>query len=206
MLRALVTGGQGFIGRHLGHALRRGGVDVWTLGRTQSPAATDAVHVVLDEGSWDSHALDHILEDVAPDCIFHLAGRARGTPAEITHANVELLDGLLRALRRTGLRPRLVVAGSAAEYGSAIREDEAVRETAICSPQSAYGASKQAQTRAALAYADVSGTSVLVARIFNPLGANMPTHLAIGDFASQIAAMPRSGGPCGSATSTSAAT
>jgi GDP-4-dehydro-6-deoxy-D-mannose reductase len=35
---------------------------------------------------------------------------------------------------------------------------------------------------------------VLVARIFNALGPNMPIHLAIGDFACQIAAMPRSRG------------
>jgi len=104
------------------------------------------------------------------------------------------MQGLLRALGRTTLQPRLVIAGSAAEYGSAIRDGEPVRETAVCAPQSAYGSSKQAQTRAALDYADAGGTSVLVARIFNPLGANMPTHLAIGDFANQIASMPRDHG------------
>jgi GDP-4-dehydro-6-deoxy-D-mannose reductase len=194
MRSALVTGGQGFIGRHLANALRRRGVDVSTLGRRQSADTTSTTHIVLVEASWDSRALDRVLEDAAPDCIFHLAGKVRGTPTELTHANVDLLHSLLRGLRRTALRPRLVVAGSAAEYGSAIRDDEAIRETAICAPLSAYGASKQAQTRAALAYADITGASVLVARIFNPLGANMPTHLAIGDFASQIASMPREGG------------
>jgi GDP-4-dehydro-6-deoxy-D-mannose reductase len=149
---------------------------------------------VLEEASWDSPALNRFLEDAAPDCIFHLAGKARGTPAELTHANVGLIQGLLRALRRTTLRPRLVIAGSAAEYGAAIRDGEPICETAICAPLSANGASKHAQTRAALAYADVTGTSVLVARIFNPLGPNMPSHLAMGDFANQIASMPRDHG------------
>jgi GDP-4-dehydro-6-deoxy-D-mannose reductase len=123
-----------------------------------------------------------------------LAGKARGTLAELTHANLGLLQGLLRTFRRTGLRPQLVLAGSAAEYGSAIRDGEPIRETAVCAPLSAYGASKQAQTRAAMDYADATGASVLVARIFNPLGPNMPTHLAFGDFASQIASMPRDHG------------
>jgi len=188
MRSAIVTGGRGFIGRCLVKALRGRGVDVRTIGR--SPSA-DTTHIVLEEGSWDSPALDRVLEEAAPDCIFHLAGRARGTPAELSQANLGLMQCLLRALRRTNLQPQLVVAGSAAEYGAAIRDGVPIRETAICAPLSAYGVSKQAQTRAALAYADATGTSVLVARIFNPLGPNMPTHLAIGDFANQIASMRR---------------
>lgn len=187
MRSAIVTGGLGFIGQHLVKALRRRGVNVRTIGRSQS---FDATHIVVAEEAWCSSVLDRVFEDAAPDCIFHLAGKARGTPAELAHANLGLLQGLLASLRRTTLRPRLVIAGSAAEYGAAIRDGEPIRETAICAPLSAYGASKQAQTRAALAYADTTGTSVLVARMFNPLGANMPTHLAIGDFANQIASMP----------------
>ncbi|MBR1123213.1 NAD-dependent epimerase/dehydratase family protein [Bradyrhizobium lablabi] len=187
MRSAVVTGGRGFIGRHLVDALRQRGVAVTTIGRRPS---ADVTHAVLDEASWDSLALDWILEDAEPDCIFHLAGQARGTPAELAHINGDLVRALFRALKRTGLRPRLIIAGSAAEYGSAIQDGEPVRETATCAPLSAYGISKQAQTRAALAYGDATDTPVLVARIFNALGPNMPTHLAIGDFASQIASMP----------------
>jgi GDP-4-dehydro-6-deoxy-D-mannose reductase len=194
MHKALVTGGEGFIGRALVSALCTRGVDVKTLSRSASPNSSDGKRIVLDEMSWETRALDRILEEVAPDCIFHFAGKAKGTAAELENANVELTNNLLWALRRTSLRPRVIVAGSAAEYGATIKSDEAIRETAPCAPQSAYGASKQAQTRAALAYAEETGSSVLVARIFNPLGAYMPTHLAIGDFAHQIAVMPAEGG------------
>jgi GDP-4-dehydro-6-deoxy-D-mannose reductase len=148
----------------------------------------------VDETAWDTDALDRVLAAAAPDCIFHLAGRSRGTPDQLKHANVELINGMLHALVRTGLRPRLVVAGSAAEYGAAIRDGEPVRETAVCRPLSAYGASKRAQTNAALAHADRTGTSVVVTRIFNPIGADMPTQYAIGDFAEQILRMPANGG------------
>jgi GDP-4-dehydro-6-deoxy-D-mannose reductase len=186
MRSAVVTGGTGFIGHSLVTVLRGQGVDVRTLGRSWS---TDASHVVLQETAWKSSALDHILEDSQPDCIFHLAGRSRGTQDELTNANIVLMQNLLDALDRTGLRPRLVVAGSAAEYGGAITDGVPVCETAACAPQSPYGLSKRAQTEAALSYANSAGGSVLVARIFNPIGPDMPRHLALGDFVSQIVSM-----------------
>jgi GDP-4-dehydro-6-deoxy-D-mannose reductase len=189
MRSAIVTGGQGFVGRHLVKALRQRGIVVWTLGRRRSEHPADTTHIVLAEEGWASTELGFIIEQVRPDCIFHLAGRARGTPAELTRANLDLMQGLLRNLQRIELRPRLIVAGSAAEYGASIRDGEPVRESAICAPSSDYGISKHAQTREVLAYADATAASVLVARIFNPLGPNMPTHLAIGDFSNQIAAI-----------------
>ncbi len=191
MRSAIVTGGQGFIGRHLVGALRERGVNVTTLGRT--PAA-GPMHVVLDEASWNTPALERVLGDRAPDCVFHLAGSTWGTAEELACANVGLTRALLRAVRRAGLSPTLIVAGSAAEYGSAITDGEPIRESAVCAPFSAYGASKHAQTRAALEYADATGARVLVARIFNALGPNMPAHLALGDFSRQIASMPRKRG------------
>jgi GDP-4-dehydro-6-deoxy-D-mannose reductase len=187
MHSALVTGAHGFIGRHLVEVLRRSGVDVGTLGRHPTG---EAGHIVIEDGSWEPAALERIIVDAAPDCIFHLAGAAQGSASELTQVNLGLTQSLLRALARTSLRPVLVIAGSAAEYGSAIVDGEPVCETASCAPVSPYGVSKHAQTRAALAYAAATGKPVLVARIFNPLGGGMPGHLAMADFARQIAAMP----------------
>ena len=186
MRSAIVTGGQGFIGRSLVKALRRNGVNVRTLGGRRSVEAT---HIVLEETSWDSPALGRIVDDIAPDCIFHLVGAARGTASELTRINVGLTQSLLAALRQTDLQPLVVIAGSAAEYGSAIIDGEPIHETAVCAPLSAYGESKHTQTQEALSYAHATGKPVLVARIFNPLGPGMPSHLAIGDFARQLAAI-----------------
>ena len=74
MRSAIVTGGQGFIGRHLVNALCRRGVEVSTIGRRQSVDTTDATHVVLEEALWDSRALDHVFEVAAPDAHLDFAG------------------------------------------------------------------------------------------------------------------------------------
>ncbi len=193
MRSALVTGGGGFIGGHLVEALRGRGVDVTILGRTRQAGRSDAEQIVLDaDGS--AAAFARVLDKVSPDVVFHLAGLTRGAPAELIEDNVNLTRSLLDALRKAGARIRLVAAGSAAEYGSAIRDGEPIRETAIEAPLSDYGAAKLAQTRAVLAWAQETGRSAVVARIFNPLGVGMPRHLAIRDFAEQIAAMPQVGG------------
>jgi GDP-4-dehydro-6-deoxy-D-mannose reductase len=92
------------------------------------------------------------------------------------------------------MHPLLVCCGSAAEYGQAITDGVPVCESTTCAPTSSYGATKLAQTYAALAFAEETGTPVLVTRIFNPIGPGMPAYLALGDFARQIAIIPESHG------------
>ena len=56
-------------------------------------------------------------------------------------------------------------------------------------PAQSHGVAKLAQTNAALAFSEATGTPVLIARIFNPIGPDMPAHLALGNFARQLAAL-----------------
>lgn len=184
MRRAIVTGSKGFLGRHLVLGLRQRGVDVTTLGRH---TAADASHIAIGEAPWCPTRLARIIEAAEPDAIFHLAGDVTGSPATLQEVNAGLAGSIMQALSDVQARPVLVCCGSAAEYGSAIEDGVPVAETAACGPASAYGMSKFAQTTTALAFGERTGTPVLVARIFNLIGPGMPIHLALGDFARQIA-------------------
>jgi GDP-4-dehydro-6-deoxy-D-mannose reductase len=191
MRRVVVTGASGFLGRRLVMALRQRGLDVLTLGRKRSH---DGHHLTVSERSWTAANLAIILGALEPEAVFHFAGATSGSPAELEKANVGLTTELLQGLRQANLRPHLVLSGSAAEYGNSVVDGVPVDETTVCSPVTPYGKSKLEQTRAVLAYGEATGAPALIARIFNPIGPGMPSHLALRAFASQIAAMEGTGG------------
>jgi GDP-4-dehydro-6-deoxy-D-mannose reductase len=188
MRRAIVTGADGFLGRHLVQELERRGVAVTALARRKRPGAPASMH----PADWSAN-IRQIIEATAPEVIFQLAGRVSGTPAELEQANLGTTRQVMTALRALGAAPLLVCCGSAAEYGAAISDGTPVDETALCVPASLYGAMKLAQTNAVLEFSAATGVPVLVARIFNAIGPGMPAHLALGDFVQQLVRLPPAG-------------
>lgn len=191
MRQAIVTGAEGFLGRHLVRELRRHGVHVTALGRLPGDEAS---YVAMGDAPWPTGRLADIIETTEPDAIFHLVGGKANSATELEQLNVGVAMAVMQAVRDVQVRPVMVFCGSAAEYGSAIVDGAPVSETADCQPTNAYGAAKLAQTNAALAFAARSGTPVLITRIFNPIGPGMPSYLALADFARQIATMPSGNG------------
>ena len=188
--RAVVTGAQGFLGRRLVRELTEAGMLVTGLARHGAP---DSPCIAMGDGPWQAQDLARIIEETEPDVVYHLAGRAVGSAPQLQAANVDLARSVMDALVLAQARPLLVCCGSAAEYGGGVTDGEPTAETAACAPLTFYGASKLAQTHATLAFAQITGKPVLIARIFNPIGPSMPAHLALADFAQQIAADGPSG-------------
>lgn len=192
-MTALVTGAGGFLGRHLMARLVALGIPVATLGRSVPDGVPPgSAFALADPG--DAAAIRAVLEQVRPTLVFHLAGTPAPEPlAEAYRVNTLFAAHVLDAARRLETPPRVLLAGSAAEYGPVAEDALPVAETAPCRPVAPYGITKLAQTLHGLAAAD-AGLPVVVARLFNIVGAGMPAHLALGSFARQIAAMPPEGG------------
>jgi GDP-4-dehydro-6-deoxy-D-mannose reductase len=147
----LITGIGGFLGSHLAEYLLDQGCDVFgTLHRDS--ANTD---IIRDKVSpfWcdvqDRPRVEGILRETRPDAVFHLAARSLPSPSweepEATfQVNVLGTLNLLEAVRKAGLDPVVVVAGSSSEY--APTPDQApIREDHPLLPDSPYGASKAAR-------------------------------------------------------------
>jgi len=154
--RWFVTGDTGFIGRRVVSILRRRGAQVCGLNRGEEGD--------LRQGSaWRSRLLGF-----APHHVLHLAAAgASGSiaPNELREVNVEGTRILLQTLCDSAAPPRVILAGTGAEYASQHRlltEDDAL------GPSSPYGESKAAAALVAEAFKDQLSLTWL--RLFNIYG------------------------------------
>jgi UDP-glucose 4-epimerase len=173
-MRAVVTGGAGFIGSHLVDALVDCGGDVVVLddlstGRRGNLA--DGVTLVEADVA-DAIAVGRIFEEHEPAVVFHLAAqidvrRSVADPAHDARVNVEGTIVVLEAARRHGAR---VVFSST---GGAIYGDNAVvptPEDAPRRPLAPYGQGKAAAEDYCALYARLHGADVSALRYANVYG------------------------------------
>lgn len=192
-MRVLVTGASGFIGRAVLQELQARGLETTAVSRTTRPAVAGEAQRILSSPAGAGEVRDLLLS-VNPDIVVHLAGvSVAPSYSELYDTNVVFAANLLDASLAMAQRPRVLIAGSAAEYGPVPLAQQPVREDFACRPNTAYGASKLAQTSHAL-IASSNGLRVVIARLFNPIGPGMPKSLALGSFAHQIAQMGKRGG------------
>jgi nucleoside-diphosphate-sugar epimerase len=137
-MRALVTGGLGFVGRHLVDHLRERGDEVVALDR-RGEAAVEIT---------DASAIAEAVDQAAPDAVYHLAGWADvgGSwehPVEAFRANAEGTLNVLLACAASGV-DRVLSVGSADVYGVVKEEELPLTESSPLRPASPYAASKVA--------------------------------------------------------------
>lgn len=171
-MRALITGSSGFIGSRLVSILEAEGVDV-----------KEVKHKALGR-CFDG--IDSFIRDIKPDVVFHLAGLFRSTNVyEMIEANCLYAAKLLDALKSQEIDCRIVLMGSAAEYGIVEESALPIREDQHPRPETPYGISKLSQTMIGLSFA-ADGMDVVIARPYNVLGVGMSEFLAISGFARQL--------------------
>jgi CDP-glucose 4,6-dehydratase len=176
LTRALVTGGQGFIGGHLVRALLARGDEVTVLDLPSAPGSALALHglereVELIEGDVaDRAAVDRAMEGA--DAVFHLAARtlvgpAADDPLGTFRTNVEGTWTVLEAARSAG-PGAVVVASSDKAYGPSdalpYSEGDELR------PAATYEGSKAAADVIARSYWDSWQLPVAVTRLANVYG------------------------------------
>jgi GDP-4-dehydro-6-deoxy-D-mannose reductase len=146
---------------------------------------------VLEADLDDVAAVTAALALARPDRIVHLAGQSSVhhswiDPGATLRTNVMGVVHILEAVRAEGLRPRILVVGSADEYGIVADPSVPVREDAPLRPVSPYAVSKVAQSLLAREYAAPGGPEVLRTRTFPHTGPGRGEAFAESSFARQI--------------------
>ncbi|MHB1005790.1 MAG: GDP-mannose 4,6-dehydratase [Chloroflexota bacterium] len=189
-MRALITGSGGFAGAHLAAHLRAQlGLEVFGVVRFEQPGLADGTYV-LDLA--DADGVTSLLKEVRPDLVFHLAAQAavhlswsqpRETLVNNLVSQLSLLEGILAA----GLRPRVLVVGSADEYGIVLPGELPIDELNPLRPNSPYAVSKVAQDMLGFQYFLSHKMHVVRVRPFNHIGPGQSDAFATASFAKQIA-------------------
>jgi GDP-4-dehydro-6-deoxy-D-mannose reductase len=184
-MKALVTGAGGFVGQALVRYLEAAGDEVVGLDRADGPDITDAAAV---REAFARHR---------PDAAYHLAavthvGASWDAPLEVFRINAEGTLNVLAASAAADVG-RVLVVGSADEYGAVRPGDLPLTEDAPLRPLTPYGASKVAAEYLALQAFLGDGLPVIRVRSFNHSGRDQSERFMIPGLARRIAAAERDG-------------
>ena len=176
-MRAFVTGGAGFVGRHLVHHLEAMGDRVTSVDQEVDVA--------------DPAAIAAAVADARPEAIYHLAalshvGESWEFPGEVLRVNVLGTAGVLSAARALPEPPVVLVISSAEVYGAVTEDELPIDESTPLRPLSPYAASKAAAEQLAFQASHGYGQPVIVVRPFNHVGPGQAPTFAVSALAKRI--------------------
>ncbi|HEY1829068.1 MAG TPA: GDP-mannose 4,6-dehydratase [Acidimicrobiales bacterium] len=183
-MRALITGGKGFVGHWLAAHLKDSGDEVAVI-----DIETDVA---------DAAAVRRVMADVAPQAVYHLAamthvGESWEHPSEVLRVNVLGTAELLAAARALPEPSTVLVVSSAEVYGVVTPEQLPLTEDTDTAPATPYAASKLAAETVALQAFRGYGQRVIVVRPFNHIGPGQSPNFAVPALAKRIIEAKRTG-------------
>ncbi|MBB6638396.1 NAD-dependent epimerase/dehydratase family protein [Cohnella thailandensis] len=172
-MKALVTGGAGFIGSHLADALRLGGAEVHIIDNLSS-GLREQVHpsARLHEEDITMENISDLIQAIRPDVLFHLAAQidvqsSIANPAQDSNTNVVGTLRILQACKQSGVR-KLVFSSTSAVYGEGSQYPK--DESMATSPISFYGLSKDTAEKSIRLFHRLSGLPYTILRYSNVYG------------------------------------
>ena len=182
MIRALITGGAGFIGSHLSEQLLRNGyqvtaIDDLSTGRLQNieQLASNPNFRYAIEDIRNIHVIDRLVSEC--DIIFHLAAAVGvrniiDRPINTIEVNIGGTETILQTASR--YRRRVLIASTSEVYGKGVsfpfHEDDDTLSGPTVRSRWSYAASKAIDEFLAFAYHAEVNLPITLFRLFNTVG------------------------------------
>jgi GDP-4-dehydro-6-deoxy-D-mannose reductase len=168
-MKVLVLGANGFVGRNVAEAFSAdSNYEVYRASRDARPDDEHAVSVNLE----DKKAVQELIVRLKPEIVVNCAGIV--DPSKDFNLNEVFTRNILGGIVAAKYVPeRIIISGSASEYGEVGEAELPVDEDTPLGASSGYGLSKRNETSFAREYAKEHHLPLVVARIFNPLGPAM---------------------------------
>jgi|CXWL01.1.fsa_nt_gi UDP-glucose 4-epimerase len=183
-MKVFVTGGAGFIGRHLVDSLLKNNHTVTIFDNFSNSSETNISELVARGAKivkGDITDFHLVLQSVhGSDFVIHLAAKidveeSIKLPEEVHNVNVTGTVNLLRACVESGVK-NIIAASSAAVYGNL--KNMPINEDSITIPISPYGASKLAMEHYLQAFSSSYNLNCMSLRFFNIYGTGQSSSYA----------------------------
>jgi len=193
-MKVLIIGAAGFSGGHLIDLLsQQTDIEIFASKlKTEKLDRSGSNITVLDLDILHKDEVSDLISQIRPDYIIQLAAISSVSyswkePALTFDINVIGTINILEAVRKSEINPRILLIGSAEEYGNVKPESLPIKEDCSIDPRSPYAVSKVSQEMTARMYASVYNMEIVMVRAFNHIGPGQTPVFAIPGFAEQIA-------------------
>lgn len=188
---ALITGINGFVGKHLGRLLKQSGFIVYGTSRTILNYEDDYFHKQFSLTLDDKNEIKRIIELTNPRYIFHLLAQSNvpyswNNTLETMETNVNKTINLLESMIELKSTSRLINIGSSEEYGYDQGWEMPITETYPLKPLNPYGVSKAACSMLLSQYSKKFNLDIIHMRPFNHIGPGQKQGFVVPDFTNQI--------------------
>ena len=194
--KALITGIAGFAGSHLTEALIQNNISVYGFYHPNHPIE-NLEHIrnkitLIAGDILEGKKIKKEIKSESWDYVFHLAAFSSPSqsfinPQETLENNIVGQINILEGLVAAKSKAKILVIGSADEYGRVDPKQLPINEETPLSPTSPYAVSKVAQDLLGLQYFINNKLNIVRVRPFNHIGPRQSTLFAIASFANQIA-------------------
>lgn len=197
-MNILITGAAGFVGGYAIRAFAAQGdaVHAMILPQEQLSADTSALCRVHGCDLLDAEAVSALLHEIQPDRILHLAAQSSVAaswrePQRTADINIRGTLNLLEAARTLPESPRILLIGSAEQYGSLSAAQMPVSEETPLHPENIYAVTKAAAEQLGILYQRAYRLPVICVRAFNHFGPAQREIFVVSDFCRQTAEIER---------------